>query len=91
MAKAERQVPLRFTISGSFIRHVVVLPFGILLHFPFRKLPLALLAFIESKNVRQQNPCDGFNLMLRDTAVVYELLSSSQGNPPLRNTWWLTV
>lgn len=65
------------------ILSIVVLCLSLLpLRFPFGKFPLASLAVIVGENVRQQNPCDGFNLMLRDVGVVDELLPSSQRHAP---------
>ena len=53
-----------------------ILPLGL----PRRKLPLALLALIESKNVREDAAGNGLNLVLRDVGVVYELFPTTQMN-----------
>ena len=50
--------------------------------FPFGKLPLALLAVIVGKNVRQDTPRNLLNFVLRDVGVVDELLSSPQKHAP---------
>ena len=52
------------------------------LRFPFGKLPLALLAVIVGKNVRQDTPRDFLNFILRDVGVVDELFSSPQRHAP---------
>ena len=53
-----------------------ILPLGL----PRRKLTLALLALIESKNVREDAAGNGLNLVLRDVGVVYELFPTTQMN-----------
>ena len=53
-----------------------ILPLGL----PRRKLPLALLALIESKNVREDAAGKGLDLVLRDVGVVDELFPTTQMN-----------
>ena len=65
------------------ILSIVVLRLSLLpLRFPFGKLPLALLAVIVGKNVRQDTPRNLLNFVLRDVGVVDELLSSPQKHAP---------
>ena len=53
-----------------------ILPLGL----PRRKFPLALLALIESKNVRENAAGNGLDLVLRDVGVVDELFPTTQMN-----------
>ena len=48
--------------------------------FPFCKLPLAFLTLVKCQDVRPDTPCDLFNLVLRDIAVIDYFLASTQEN-----------
>ena len=50
--------------------------------FPFGKRPLSFLTFVVGKDVWQEDSGDVFKRVLRDAAVVDELLSSAQAAPP---------
>ena len=67
--------------------------FGLLLlHFslllPFGKFPLALLALVESENVRHDTAGDCFNLVLRNIGVVDQLFSSTQMYLRVSQRWF---
>lgn len=51
---------------------------------PLPKLPLPLLAFVVSKDVWQNAPGDGFNLVLWNLGIVDELLFAAQADDSLR-------
>ena len=69
------------------------LPLGL----PRRELSLALLAFVERKDVRQEAPGELFDFMLRDIGVVYGLFLTTQCLPPfniqsrIQDGWYLLV
>ena len=48
--------------------------------FPLGKLPLTFLALVKSQDIRPDTPCDLFDLMLWDAAVVDDFLASTQEN-----------
>ena len=52
--------------------------FRITQSFPFLEFPLAFFALIECNDVRQDAPGDVFDLVLRNTGIVDELLPASQ-------------
>lgn len=58
--------------------------FRFALSLPFPELPLAFLAFVVGENVREDAPGDVFNLVLRNTGIVDELLSAAQAGCSLR-------
>ena len=51
-------------------------PFGV----STRQTPAAFLALVKRQDVRPDTPCDLFDLMLRDAAVVDDFLASTQEN-----------
>lgn len=72
-------------ISSPAMSSVILGVFGfflqrLLLAFPLGKLPLAFLALVKRQDVRPDTPCDLFDLMLRDAAVVDYFLASTQEN-----------
>ena len=54
------------------------------LSLPFPELPLAFLAFVVGENIREDAPGNVLNLMLRNTGIVDELLSTAQAGCSLR-------
>ena len=54
------------------------------LSLPFPELPLAFLAFVVGENVREDAPGNVLNLVLRNTGIVDELLSTAQAGCSLR-------
>ncbi len=54
----------------SSLSSVVLLFFRFPPFFPFGKLPLALLAFVESKNIRHETAGDSLNLILGNVGVI---------------------
>ena len=54
------------------------------LSLPFPELPLAFLAFVVGENVREDAPGNVFNLVLRNTGIVDELLFAAQAGCSLR-------
>ena len=66
-------------VLGVFVNLWVLLQ-RFLLAFPLGKLPLAFLALVKRQDVRPDTPCDLFDLMLRDAAVVDDFLASTQEN-----------
>ena len=77
--------------TSSDVSAFVLLCLGVLevsfffpLGFPCCELPLALLAFVEREDVRQEAPGELLDLMLRDVGVVYKLLPTTQFLPPMR-------
>lgn len=58
----------------------------LLLHFSlllsFCKFPLAFLAFVKGKNVREDAAGDLLDLVLRDAGAVDEPFASTQDSPP---------
>ena len=67
--------------SGDFLS-LIVGCICIPLRFPFGKFPLPFLALVKGEDVRQQDSGDGFDFMLRDAAVVDQLLPPAQMLPP---------
>ena len=59
-----------------------------LFHFtlcqPLLELPLTFLAFVVSKDIRQDAPGDGFNLVLWNPGIVDELFLAAQADDSLR-------
>ena len=51
---------------------------------PFPELPLAFFAFVVGENVREDAPSDVFDLVLRNTGIVDELLLAAQAGCSLR-------
>lgn len=58
--------------------------FRFTLSLPFPELPLALFTFVVGENVREDAPGNVFNLMLRNTGIVDELLLAAQAGCSLR-------
>lgn len=58
--------------------------FRFTLSLPFPELPLAFLAFVVGENVREDAPGNVFNLVLRNTGIVDELLLAAQAGCSLR-------
>ena len=58
--------------------------FRFTLSLPFPELPLALFTFVVGENVREDAPGDVFNLVLRNTGIVDELLLAAQASCSLR-------
>ena len=58
--------------------------FRFALSLPLPKLPLAFFAFVVSENVREDAPGDVFDLVLRNTGIVDELLFTAQTGHSLR-------
>lgn len=54
------------------------------LSLPFPELPLALFTFVVGENVREDAPGNVFNLVLRNTGIVDELLLAAQAGCSLR-------
>lgn len=54
------------------------------LSLPFPELPLAFCAFIVGEDVWENTPGNVFNLMLRNTGIVDELLLAAQAGCSLR-------
>ena len=62
----------RFTVRPPFLSlpSVVLLSLDFPPLFPFGKLPLALLALVESEDIRHETAGDGLNLVLGNVGVV---------------------
>ena len=58
--------------------------FHFTLSLPFPELPLAFLAFVVGENIREDAPGNVFNLVLRNTGIVDELLLAAQAGCSLR-------
>lgn len=58
--------------------------FRFALSLPFPELPLDFCAFIVGKNIREDAPGNVFNLVLRNTGIVDELLLATQASCSLR-------
>lgn len=58
--------------------------FRFTLSLPFPELPLAFCAFIVGEDVWENTPGNVFNLMLRNTGIVDELLLAAQAGCSLR-------
>ena len=82
----QEYIPLQifmYLLSGGIFAAAVFVWFCRVPHrFPCGKFPLAFLAFVIGKDIRQQDFGNVLNLMLRDAAVVDELLSPAQVAPP---------
>ena len=68
--------------SGNLVAAAVLIVFEIPLPLPFCKFPLAFLAFVKGKNVREDAAGDLLDLVLRDAGVVDEPFASTQDSPP---------
>ena len=58
--------------------------FHFMLSLPFPELPLAFFTFVIGENIREDAPGDVFNLVLRNTGIVDELLFAAQAGCSLR-------
>ncbi len=54
------------------------------LSLPFPEFPLAFCAFIVGENIREDAPGNVFDLVLRNTGIVDELLLAAQAGYSLR-------
>ena len=59
-------------------------PIRFALSLPFPELPLAFLTFVVGEDVREDAPGDMFDLVLRNTGIVDELLLTAQAGCSLR-------
>ena len=58
--------------------------FRFTLSLPFPELPLAFFTFVVGENIREDAPGNAFDLVLRNTGIVDELLSAAQAGCSLR-------
>ena len=58
--------------------------FRFTLSLPFPELPLAFFTFVVGENIREDAPGNAFDLVLRNTGLVDELLSAAQAGCSLR-------
>ena len=84
MRKSAAKLVAPFPVTCLLFPFLSFRLFRFTLSLPFPELPLAFFAFVVGENVREDAPSDVFDLVLRNTGIVDELLFAAQAGCSLR-------